>query len=111
MINLKKLNHNKLFLFRIVALTEGVSYLLLLFIGMPLKYGLGLMIINKVLGTIHGILTILFCILLFELWKIKQLTTKFSLLIFIASLIPFGAFIADAYIKKNNISQNATSTN
>ena len=111
MISLKHLNQNKVLLFRVIALTEGTSYLILLFIGMPLKYYLGFFAINKMIGTIHGLLTIFFCILLFNLWRKKTLDTKFSLYIFIASLIPFGAFIADSYIKKTKTSKQGFKSN
>ena len=85
---------------RIMSLVEGVSYLLLLFIGMPLKYGFDIFIVNKVLGMGHGILTIIFCGVLVYLWVNKKITTVWSVAIFIASLIPFGAFVVDLKLKK-----------
>ena len=85
---------------RIAALIEGVSYLLLLCIGMPLKYGLNILWVNKVLGMIHGALTLIFCFLLYDLWSNKKLNTSLSLAVFFASLIPFGAFVADVKLKR-----------
>jgi integral membrane protein len=46
-------------LFRKVALAEGISYILLLAIGMPLKYGFDLPLVVKYMGWAHGILFIL----------------------------------------------------
>ena len=43
-------------LFRFVAFLEGLSYLLLLFIAVPIKYTLGDPTLVKVLGMPHGIL-------------------------------------------------------
>ena len=85
---------------RWISLVEGVSYLLLLFIGMPLKYGLSILIVNKVLGMAHGILTIVFVLVLFQVWKQKDLNTIGSLGVFTASIIPFGAFVAEKKLKR-----------
>ena len=67
---------------------------------MPLKYGLGILWPNKVLGMGHGLLTILFMGVLFITWKEKQLSSNASIGVFIASLIPFAAFIVDRQLKK-----------
>ena len=85
---------------RFISLIEGVSYLLLLFVGMPLKYGFDIVSVNKVLGLGHGLLTIIFCMVLFFLWKEKKLTHRLTMFVFIASLIPFGAFVAELKLKK-----------
>ena len=85
---------------RIIALLEGISYLLLLFIGMPLKYGLDIMIVNQVLGMGHGILTLIFCSILFYLWRQQKINTTLSIGVFMASLIPLGAFVADSKLVK-----------
>jgi integral membrane protein len=49
---------------RKVALAEGVSYLLLLGIAMPLKYLAGMPLAVLIVGSVHGGLFILFCIAL-----------------------------------------------
>ena len=85
---------------RFISLIEGVSYLLLLFVGMPLKYGFGIVSVNKVFGLGHGLLTIIFCMVLFFLWKEKKITNRLTMFVFIASLIPFGAFVAELKLKK-----------
>lgn len=79
-------------LFRAVSLVEGVSWLALLFIAMPLKYGLGRPEAVTALGRAHGVLFVLFVLALGRLaadgtWKPPQLARAF-----VASLIPFGAF-------------------
>ena len=94
LINLKTL--------RVVSLIEGVSYLSILFVGMPLKYGLGIKEINYILGLTHGILTIIFCLYLSLVWLKKTLPFNWCLGVFIASLIPFGAFVAEKKLKQFN---------
>src|SRR5687767_2437690 len=49
---------------RLVGLSEGVSFLLLLGVAMPLKYIAGLPIFVKVVGWVHGGLFVLFCVAL-----------------------------------------------
>ena len=78
--------------FGLINSIEGYSYLLLLFVAMPLKYLAGIAIATKVVGMIHGILFIAFCILLVQAWQDAKWSFKESLVFFIASLIPFGTF-------------------
>ena len=86
--------------FRLIALLEGISYLLLLFIAMPIKYWLDEPIVVKYVGMGHGVLFILFIIILAVAsiqykWKLPFITFAF-----IASLIPFGTFYLDVKLKK-----------
>tara|TARA_B110001450_G_scaffold37466_1_gene33320 strand:- start:4944 stop:5222 length:279 start_codon:yes stop_codon:yes gene_type:complete len=82
-------------LFRSISLLEGVSLLILLFVAMPLKYIWGNPEYVRVVGMAHGLLFIAYIIFAimtkFKLnWKIKTL-----LIVFIASIIPFGTFYVD----------------
>jgi len=85
--------------FGLINTIEGYSYLALLFIAMPLKYLLGLAIAVKIVGMIHGILFIIFCLLLVLAWEEAKWSFKESLVFFIASLIPFGTFFTKKKIK------------
>ena len=58
---------------RFISLIEGISFLLLLFIGMPLKYGFGIKEVNMALGMIHGGLTMVFCLVLGLTWIQKNI--------------------------------------
>ncbi|WP_445736243.1 DUF3817 domain-containing protein [Mariniflexile sp.] len=82
-------------IFRITALLEGVSYILLLFIATPIKYLFNDPQYVKLLGMPHGILFMGYIILAFMLkaelrWKPKTFGT-----ILLASIIPFGTFYMD----------------
>jgi len=46
--------------FRMIALAEGVSFLTLLFIAMPMKYFMGMPEVVRVVGSIHGVLFVLY---------------------------------------------------
>jgi len=78
--------------FGIINSVEGYSYLLLLFVAMPLKYLAGIAIATKIVGMVHGILFILFCLLLVQAYAEAKWSMKENIIFFIASLIPFGTF-------------------
>lgn len=86
--------------FRLIAIAEGISYLFLLGIAMPLKYFAGMPDVVKYAGWVHGLLFILFMFALAEV-TIKRKWTLFKALRgFVASLIPFGTFMFDRELKK-----------
>ena len=85
--------------FRIINTVEGYSYLILLFIAMPMKYLMGIAIATKIVGTIHGILFIMFMFLLATAWRDAKWSMKESVIFFIASLIPFGTFFTKKRIQ------------
>lgn len=80
---------------RILAFTEGISFLILLFVTMPLKYGFGMPGPNKVFGMVHGLLFVLYVLAVIGAkiewdWPMKKMG-----LALLASIIPFGTFWAD----------------
>tara|TARA_R110002049_G_scaffold87533_2_gene221910 strand:+ start:3437 stop:3727 length:291 start_codon:yes stop_codon:yes gene_type:complete len=87
-------------IFRIIALLEGVSYILLLFIATPIKYILHEPQYVKLLGMPHGILFIAYVSLAFLFKKDFNWTNKQFGLVLLASVIPFGTFYIDRkYLK------------
>ncbi len=87
-------------IFKIVALLEGISYILLLFIATPIKYISGNPEYVKMLGMPHGILFMAYIIMAFMLKKEMKWMTKDFILILLASIIPFGTFYIDRkYLK------------
>lgn len=89
--------------FRTISLLEGLSYLLLVFIAMPIKYIGENPILVKIMGPIHGILFIIFCIFLFEAMKKCNWNLKLSIKYFIYSLIPFGFLAIEKDLKNKNV--------
>lgn len=86
---------SKLKRFRMIAYTEGISFLMLLFIAMPLKYMYGLPIATKIAGSIHGFLFLLFCLALYDAARSSGWIYRFRTLAFISSLLPFGMLWLD----------------
>ena len=86
---------------RLVALAEGVSFLLLLGIAMPLKYLADLPLAVRVVGAAHGGLFLLLILALFAAWGSRALPARHAGLVFLASLIPFGPFWIDRRLARD----------
>ena len=78
---------------RWVALFEGSSLLLLLFVAVPLKYYAEMPEAVRIIGPIHGVLFLSFLVLLFLHAGKGELSLAKTLMGFVASLIPFGTFL------------------
>ena len=85
---------------RIVGFLEGISFLLLIFIAMPLKYIWDNPILVKYVGMGHGVLFIAFLVVLFVVCEKKKWSIKMFLLGLITSILPFGPFVFDHKLKK-----------
>ena len=92
--------------FRLTALAEGVSFLTLLFIAMPMKYFMGMPEAVRVVGSIHGILFLLYVGLLATLHFRQRWPVIFSLYAFVASIIPFGTFVLDKQLREKEAVAN-----
>lgn len=82
-------------IFRIVSFLEGFSYLLLIFVAVPIKYFNGDASFVKILGMPHGILFMLYIILAITLLKSMKWDFKTVMIILVASILPFGTFYID----------------
>ena len=88
-------------LFRIIAFLEGVSYVLLMSVGLYFKYKLGDPSYVKLLGMPHGLLFIFYLILAFVIKDDEQWKNKDFGIILLASILPFGTFYIDQkYLQK-----------
>ena len=89
-------------LFRWIALAEGISFLLLLGIAMPIKYLMNNPAPVRYLGMAHGVLFVAFIIFAFEVYG--KLNKKFTWFIFacLLSVIPFGTFYLDRSLKRES---------
>ena len=90
-------------LFRVIAFFEGVSYILLLFIAVPIKYIFHDPTYVKLLGMPHGILFMIYIIFSFIVNIKLKWNTKELFIILIASLIPLGTFYVDRKYLRVNI--------
>src|SRR5688500_949656 len=87
---------------RAVGMIEGVSFLVLLFVAMPLKY-----IVEHApgadavfwVGAVHGGLFVLYAAVAFEAWGKRHLSDKLLGCAALASVLPFGPFVIDRKLK------------
>jgi integral membrane protein len=80
---------------RIVGFLEGLSFLVLLGIAMPLKYLAGQPDAVRMVGMAHGLLFVLYVLLVIMTAIERSWSFKKTVLAFLASLVPFGPFYAD----------------
>jgi integral membrane protein len=80
---------------RLVGVIEGISFLLLLGIAMPLKYAFELPQAVRIVGMAHGILFIALALVLLLAWIGGALSFRWAFIAFVATLIPFGPFLID----------------
>jgi integral membrane protein len=86
--------------FRLIANLEGVSYLVLLCIAMPLKYYAGLPVAVRIVGMAHGVLFVAYgalvaVLVLRRVWSIGKGAEAMMY-----SLLPFGTFVLDAKLRR-----------
>ncbi|MGQ0504622.1 MAG: DUF3817 domain-containing protein [Myxococcaceae bacterium] len=86
---------NALRQFRSIAFAEGISFVVLLFVAMPLKYFAGLPLAVRVIGSIHGLLFVLFLVALGRATVARAWPSSRALIAFGSSLLPFGTFVFD----------------
>ena len=80
---------------RVVGFWEGWSYLLLLGIAMPLKYWAGMPGFVRVIGMAHGLLFVAYIAALGVTARAATFPLSRTAALFVASLLPFGPFVAD----------------
>jgi integral membrane protein len=86
---------------KFVALLEGISFLVLLFIAMPLKYFAEEPWLNKQVGLAHGVLFVLYVILVIEVKIALEWSMRKTFIALGASIVPFGTFyINEKWMKR-----------
>lgn len=84
---------------RLISYLEGISLLILIFIAVPLKYGMDDPTFTRILGPVHGVLFLLFIFNTLSVgieyqWKFRETTWK----VILACFVPFGTFYIDRKI-------------
>lgn len=84
---------------RAIGFIEGISYLALLGIAMPMKYVGGNPAAVSVVGAIHGVLWIAFVAVLLEVRSRHGWSMKRSFWALVSSVVPFGTFVLDTHLR------------
>lgn len=80
---------------RIASMLEGISYLFLLFVAMPMKYAAGQPLWVSWAGRVHGGLFILLVLALLRCARARGWNMQHALRVIGYALVPFGAFVLD----------------
>jgi integral membrane protein len=85
---------------RVVGAIEGASFLLLLFVAMPMKYLAGQPMYVSVVGALHGGLWLAYLAVLADVrlnvgWSWSRVGVAL-----LASVLPFGPFILDPRLRE-----------
>ena len=87
--------------FRVVSFLEGTSYLLLLFVAVPIKYWMDDPQYVKLLGMPHGLLFVTYLVITFLIKPKLKWNNKTLVVVMLASVIPFGTFYVDKKYLRN----------
>ena len=105
--------------FRLTGFVEGISYILLLGVAMPLKYYFGDVTVDEsgtkvyengiyvsVVGMAHGILFTLYCLQLFLAMRKYKWSLGYATYLFFAAFVPFGPFYTDRRLREIAVAQS-----
>lgn len=85
---------------RFLAIWEGISFLVLLLIAMPLKYGMGMPGAVRITGAVHGILFVLYVLAVFRAASVCKWSLFRTLVALALSLFPIGTFFLERRLKR-----------
>ncbi len=86
---------------RLIGWVEGVSFILLLGIAMPLKYIWAEPLAVRIVGATHGVLWMALCVALVDTRRQEDWSWSEVSLPFVASLVPFGPFLIDRRLRES----------
>lgn len=93
--------HTNIGRLRLLAYLEGISFLLLLGVGMPLKYYYDMPTPNLYIGMIHGLLFMAYCAWVLIVKAERHWSTPKTIWALFASFLPCGTFVADVKLFKS----------
>jgi integral membrane protein len=83
---------------RLIGFLEGISFLVLVFIAMPIKYWGGNPVPVQIVGQAHGLLFVLFVVYAVIMSVKHKWKLGITLQVLASSIIPFGTFYIDKKI-------------
>ena len=89
---------------RVIGWWEGVSFLLLLGVAMPLKYFADMPMAVRVVGMAHGVLFVVYVVVALQTALERNWPWRRTALVLLASMLPAGPFVVDAKILREEAS-------
>ena len=87
---------------RMVGFVEGISFLVLLGIAMPLKHFAEMPEAVRIVAWVHGILFMGFLVALMLARDAMRWSFRWTGLVLLAALLPFGPFVIDGRLRKED---------
>jgi integral membrane protein len=91
-----------------VSLAEGVSFLLLLAVGMPIQFAGHNLVPMRIFGTVHGLLFIAYVLLALDGRNQLKWPAKRTLWVLLMAVLPTGAFFAERSVRAELAAAGAT---
>jgi integral membrane protein len=85
---------------RTIGFLEGISFLVLIGIAMPLKYAAGRPEAVSVVGAVHGALFVLYVLAVAHVMFVRRWSIERALVAVIAAVVPFGPFVFDRSLRR-----------
>lgn len=86
--------------FKVIGILEGISFLLLLLVAMPLKYAAGVDQAVTIIGGAHGALFVLYILAAFHAFIALKWSLKKLFWALVAAVLPIGTFVFEAHLNK-----------
>ena len=86
--------------YRVIAYVVGVVLIVLVVIGMPLKYGFDEPAVVETVGMAHGFLFMVYLVAVFDLGRRMQWPLNRMALVMLAGTIPFVSFYAERVVTR-----------
>lgn len=85
---------------RLASILDGISYLILLGIAMPLKYWAGMPMAVRITGSLHGFFFLALMAFLLLVWWRKRLSLAWCVVVFVCALVPLAPFFLEAHLRR-----------
>lgn len=85
---------------RLTGIIEGISFIALLFLAMPLKYMAGMDMAVTIVGAAHGGLFTIYIALVLVVWAQRRWSFLRALVAMVVSVIPFGPFVFEKSLRR-----------
>ena len=98
--------------YQVMAYVVGVGLIVLVFVGVPLRYGAGIPQVAQIVGPIHGAMYIVYLAASVDLARRGQLATRQLAMIVLAGFIPLSAFVVERKVTRlveGNLARDAGS--
>jgi integral membrane protein len=84
----------------VIAYVVGVVLILLVLVGMPLKYGWDQPVVVQTVGPAHGFLYMIYLVAAFDVTRRAKWPLGKMLLVMLAGTIPFVSFYAERVVRR-----------